>query len=481
MQASVVTRTLGVLLLLFSTTLLPPIVVAMLYADGELADLAITLGAALAAGLALWLPLRRSPIHIRNRDGFVIVALIWFAMSVLGTLPFLLGLKIGFVDALFESTSGFTTTGSTVLANLDGMPPSILFYRQEINWIGGIGVIVLAVALMPMLGIGGMQLYRAETPGPIKNERITPRIAGTARTLCVLYGWLTAACAACYWLAGMTPFDAVGHAFATLATGGFSTHDASFAYFASPAIEAVGVVFMLLAGISFNVHFLAWRARDLRGYLRDTQTRAFLGFVAALIVLVALLLYATGTKTTLLASLRASAFEVASVVTNTGFGTDDFSLWPLALPTLLIFGSIVGGCAGSTAGGAKVVRFVVAAKQGAAQVRQLVHPRAILRIRMDGQVVSDAVIESIWGFLAVYTCVYAATMLLLMMTGMDHVTAFGAVAACLNNLGPGLGRVALTFADVGPFSKLLLVFTMLLGRLEIFTFLVLMAPSFWRG
>ena len=480
MHIAVVIRTLGVLLLLFSTTLIPPMAVSLIYDDGGLAHLSLTFGAALLAGAALWLPLRRKPYAIRNRDGFVIVALMWISMSVLGTLPFLLGLDISFVDALFESASGYTTTGSTVIIGLDDLPPSILFYRQEINWLGGIGVIVLAVALLPMLGIGGMQLYRAETPGPVKDERITPRIAGTARTLCVLYIWMTVACAACYWLAGMGAFDAIAHSFSTLATGGYSTHDASFAYFDSPAIEAVAIVFMLLAGISFNVHFIAWQTLRLGGYLRNTQTRVFLSIVAVLIGFVSVTLYQTGAKATLIEAVRAAAFEVASVITNTGFGVDDFSLWPLALPIILIFASIMGGCAGSTAGGMKVVRFVIVGKQGAAQIRKLIHPRALLPIKLDGRVVPDSVITGVWGFFAIYVSVYAVTMVLLMMDGMDQITAFGAVAACLNNLGPGLGDVAANFANVSPQSKFLLVFTMLFGRLEIFTFLVLLTPSFWR-
>ncbi|MGA8203640.1 MAG: TrkH family potassium uptake protein [Woeseiaceae bacterium] len=480
MQTGVVIRTLGVLLLLFSTTLIPPLAVSLIYGDGEFDHLSLTFGAALLAGASLWLSLRGTLARIRHRDGFVIVALMWIAMSVLGALPFVLGLHVPFVDALFEATSGYTTTGSTVLVGLDNLPPSILFYRQEINWLGGIGVIVLAVALLPMLGIGGMQLYRAETPGPVKDERITPRIAGTARTLCVLYLWMTIACAFCFWLAGMTVFDAIGHSFATLATGGFSTHDASFSYFDSPAIEAVGVFFMLAAGISFNVHFVVWRTLRISTYFRNTQTKAFLAVVGALIACIALVLYETGTKSSAEDAIRAAAFEVASVVTNTGFGVDDFSLWPYALPALLIFGSIMGGCAGSTAGGMKVIRLVIVGKQGIAQIRQLIHPRAVLPIRVDGQVVPEAVIDGVWGFFAMYVFVYVGTMILLMMDGMDQVTAFGAVAACLNNLGPGLGDVAVNFAGVSPEGKLLLVFTMLFGRMEIFTFLVLLAPSFWK-
>lgn len=481
MQIAVIIRTLGVLLLLFSTTLLPSMVVSLIYRDGELAHLSLTFGAALLVGIALWLPLLRKPTTIRNRDGFVIVALMWAAMSLFGSLPFMLALDMSFPDALFESTSGYTTTGSTVIVGLDSLAPSILFYRQVINWLGGIGVIVLAVALLPMLRIGGMQLYKAETPGPVKHEKLTPRIAGTARTLCVIYVWMTVACAVCYWMAGMGVFDAIAHSFATLATGGFSTHDASFAYFDSAAIEAVAIVFMLLAGISFNVHFIAWQTLRFRGYLESTQTRVFVIVVAVLIAFIAFVLYETGAKSDSVDAFRYAAFEVASVITNTGFGIEDFSTWPLALPLVLIFASIMGGCAGSTAGGMKVVRFVIVGKQGAAHIQKLIHPQAVLPIKLDGSVVPEPVMDGVWGFFAIYAAVYAVTMVLLMMDGMDQITAFGAVAACLNNLGPGLGDVAANFASVSTQSKLLLVFTMLFGRLEIFTFLVLFMPAFWRG
>jgi trk system potassium uptake protein TrkH len=481
LRLTVIIRTLGVLFLLFSTTILPPLAISLLTFDGYAANYSIEFLIFFFAGLLLWLPLRKSQDVIRNRDGFVIVALMWTAMSLLGSVPFMLVLDMSFVDALFESASGYTTTGATVIVGLDSLPQSILFYRQEIQWIGGIGVIVLAVALLPMLGIGGMQLYRAETPGPVKDERITPRIAGTARTLCVLYIWMSVACALCYWLAGMGAFDAVTHSFATLATGGFSTHDASFAYFNSPAVEAVGIVFMLLAGISFNEHFIAWRALRLGGYLRNTQTRVFLIVVALLIGAISAVLYGTGAKSTLTGAFRAAAFEAASVITSTGFGIDDFSLWPLALPAVLIFTSMMGGCAGSTAGGMKVIRFVIVGKQGIAQIRRLIHPRAVLPIRVDGRVVPASVIEGVWGFFAIYVSVYAVTMVLLMMGGMDQITAFGAVAACLNNLGPGLGDVAANFVNVNSPSKFLLAFAMIFGRLEIFTFLVLLTPGFWRN
>jgi trk system potassium uptake protein TrkH len=480
MRTSVIIRTLGVLFLLFSTTLLPPMAISFYYHDGELGRFSVAFGLALAIGLALWLPLRKHSHSIRSRDGFLIVALMWTAMSLLGAIPFMLALDVSFADAFFESASGYTTTGATVFVGLDEMSASILFYRQEIQWLGGIGVIVLAIALLPMLGIGGMQLYKAETPGPFKDERITPRITRTARNVCGIYVLLTAICALCYWLAGMSVFDAVGHSFSTLATGGYSSHDESIAYFQSPLIEWIAVVFMLIGGISFNTHFLAWRTLQLQRYGQDTQTRAYFLTVLAAAAAATLLLAVTGTYPTVLESLRYGLFEVVSVITTTGFTLADYSLWPLALPVLLTFLGFVGGCAGSTSGGIKVIRFIILGKQAAVHIHKLIHPQGVRRIKVDGQLVPDSVIESVFGFFAIYVGTFAVFMMLAMMDGMDQVSAFGAVATTINNVGPGLGSVAITFLEESDQSKIMFAFAMLIGRLEIFTFLVLFTPAFWR-
>ena len=448
MHFTVIVRTLGVLFLLFSTTLLPPIGVSWFYGDGELGHFLAVFGAALAMGSALWFPFARSQSVIRRRDGFVIVALMWTAMSMIGSAPLMLALDIGFADALFESASGFTTTGSTVIVGLDELPPSLLLYRQETQWLGGIGVVVLAIALLPILGIGGMQLYMAEMPGPFKDERMSPRIARTAKIICMVYVMLTGICAVSYWLAGMTPFDAIAHSLTTIATGGYSTHDASFAYFDSATIEAVAIAFMLVGGISFSLHFVAWRTLQIDSYVRDSQVRAFLSIIAVLIVFATAVLYLTGEKESVLAALRVAAFQVVAVITSTGYGLEDFSLWPLALPVLLIFSSFIGGCAGSSAGGIKVIRFVILGKQSGVHIQKLIHPQALRPIRVDGRVVPAAVVEGIWSFFMIYIAVFAVLMLLLMLDGMDQITAFGAVATCLNNLGPGLGEVAANFVCV---------------------------------
>jgi trk system potassium uptake protein TrkH len=480
MRLTVIIRTLGVLFLLFSTTLLPPIGISLYYGDGQLRHFSITFAIALLIGILLWLPFRGIAHAIRSRDGFLIVGLMWSAMSLLGAVPFMLALDISFADAFFESASGYTTTGATVLIGLDQMSRSILFYRQEIQWLGGIGVIVLAVALLPMLGIGGMQLYKAETAGPLKEERFTPRLARTARGLVVVYAVLTVACAASYWVAGMDLFDAVAHSLSTVATAGYSTHDASLAFFDSVPIEAVAAVFMLIGGISYNEHFIAWRTLHLQRYGRDTQTRAFMLIIACAVAVTTLILFVSRTYGSLGESLRYATFEVVSVMTTTGFGIADFSLWPLALPIVLIFTGLIGGCAGSSAGGIKVIRFVVLFKQVGIHIHRLIHPQAIRRMKVDGQPLTDSVVEAVGGFFAVYVVVFFIFMAFAMMDGMDQVTAFGAVAATISNLGPGLGEVAITFADVTPQSKIMFSIAMLFGRLEIYTFLVLLTPAFWR-
>ena len=480
MRLTVIIRTLGVLFLLFSTTLLPPIGISFFYDDGEIQSFSLTFAIALVVGIVLWLPFRSDSHSIRSRDGFLIVALMWTAMSLLGTVPFMLSLDLGFTDAFFESVSGFTTTGATVLEGLDQLPRSILFYRQELNWLGGIGVIVLAVALLPMLGIGGMQLYKAEMAGPLKDERFTPRLARSARSLCVVYIVLTVVCAIAYWLAGMEPFDAVSHSFSTLSTGGLSTHDASIGFFDSVPIEVVATVFTLIGAISFNEHFIVWRTLQLSRYGKDTQTRVFLIIVLAFIVVTTAVLYVTRTYPSFAESLRYASFEVVTIVTTNGYMIAEFSVWPLALPVLLVFSGFIGGCAGSSTGGIKVIRFVVLFKQVGIQIHRLIHPQAIRRMKIDGHPLPDSVVDAISGFFAVYIIVFFTFTALAMMDGMDQVTAFGAVASTLNNVGPSLGDVAITFADVSVQGKIMFAVAMLFGRLEIYTFLVLLTPAFWR-
>ena len=481
MHFAAVQRLIGILLMVFSITMLPPIGVALWYADGQLQHFLLSLVLCFGAGFVCWLPVRRHRRELRVRDGFILVTLFWAVLGLLGGIPFLLSAHLGFTDAVFESISGVTTTGATVITGLDGLPRSILYYRQQLQWLGGMGVIVLAVAVFPMLGVGGMQLYRAETPGPMKHQKLTPRVRDTARSLLLIYFGLTAACAAAYWLAGMTPFDAIGHSFSTVSTGGFSTHDANLGYFHSALIDAIAMVFMLLGAMNFAVHFRAWSQRSLRSYLRDEETLAFLVAAAACVIVVTLLLWMLEARYAHpLLALRYALFHVISTLTTTGFTTANFHAWPSFVPIMLIFLSFVGGCAGSTAGGMKVVRMLLLLKQALREVSLLIHPRSVALVKLGNRPVQGAVVNAVWGFFTLYVLITAAITLVLVGTGLNVLSAYSATAACLNIMGRGLGEVARNYEHVSVVGKWVLMFAMLLGRLEIFTLFVLLTPAFWR-
>ena len=481
MRPLLVQRILGLMLIPFSLTMLPPLFLSLLYRDGESLNFAYTFLMILVAGTLLWLPVRNLRVELRLREGFMIVVMFWIVLGGVRSIPLHLGPHLDYTDAIFESISAFTTTGATVMSGLDNLPPSILFYRQELQWFGGMGVIVLSVAILPMLGVGGMQLYRAETPGPMKTEKLTPRITQTARAFWIIYVGLSAACALGYWLAGMSLFDAVAHSLSTISSGGFSTHDASFGYFDNPAIEAIAITFMLAGGINFSVHYYALLRGRLKAYWQDTEVRVFLVVTAILIMIHAIALVWTNHHDSLLVSLRHSAFNTVSVITSTGYITEDFTLWPLFMPMLMILSSFMGGCAGSTAGGMKVIRFIMIFKQSVLEMRRLVHPSSIQTLKFKGRPLEPRVIRSVWAYFALYVTTFVILVLTIIAAGSDQVTAFGAVATCLNNLGPGLGEVSTNFQSLNDFSKVILSISMLLGRLEIFTVLVVLSPAFWRN
>ena len=483
MRLQVILNILGILLALFSTSLLPPLALSLIYSDNTTTAFLVAYLVTLATGLACYLPTRRQGRDLRLRDGFLIVVLFWTVLASFGALPLLLSNNpaMSLTDAFFESMSGLTTTGATVLVGIDDLPISIRYYRQQLQWLGGMGIVVLAVAVMPMLGIGGMQLYRAETPGPIKNSKLTPRITETAKALWYIYLGLTVACAIGYWLAGMTVFDAIGHSFSTVAIGGFSTHDASIGFFHSPLIAAIASLFMIAAGMNFALHFLALRQRNFLVYLQDTEVRVFLGFLLLVTVLTCGVLWSTNTFSDATTTLWHGVFQVISIGTTTGFTTSGFHWWPSLLPVLLIMMSGIGGCAGSTAGGVKVIRMILLYKQGRREINQLIHPSAFFPIKLGGKPVPDNVINAIWGFFALYIFSYLVLSLAMTATGADPLTAFSAVTACLNNLGPGLGAVAKNYAAIDPAGKWILSGAMLMGRLELFTLLVLLTPAFWRS
>lgn len=482
MGSAIIQRILGLLLLVSSVTMLPPLLIALWLGENSREDFGITLLALLLSGLLIWYPVRNFRQELRLRDGFVVVALFWVVLALAGSLPFLFAEQpqMGFTDAIFEATSGLTTTGATVLTGIDRLPRSILFYRQELQWLGGMGIIVLAVAVLPMLGIGGMQLYRAETPGPMKDNKLTPRITETAKALWYIYLGLTVCCAVAYWFAGMDVFDAITHSFSTVAIGGFSTHDLSIGYFNSPAIELVAVVFMLLAGVNFSLHFLAWRSVSVLAYFRDSEFRTYITVLGLTAVITVTYLHLNGTFPNIGDALHHGIFQVVSIGTTTGFTTAAYFHWPGFLPVMLLFTSFIGGCAGSTGGGMKVIRFLLLFKQGIREITRLVHPSAQIPVKIGNKAMPERVVESVWGFFATYVGCFTLMMLVLLATGLDQVTAFSAVAACLNNLGPGLGEVGYHYGDINETAKWVLSMAMILGRLEIFTLLVLLSPAFWR-
>ena len=482
MNRLVVQRILGLLLMMFSVTMVPPVVVDLIYKEQSWTPFVESFGLTLFFGLLLWYPVRDSRKDLRLRDGFLVVASFWAGLGMAGALPLYLAdvPVMSFTDAVFESVSGLTTTGATVLSGLDTLPKAILYYRQQMQWLGGIGIIVLAVAVLPMLGVGGMQLLRAETPGPVKDSKLTPRITETAKALWYVYFAFTFFCVVGYMVAGMNFFDALCHAFSTVAIGGFSTHDLSIGHFDSTAIDVVAIVFMFLAGINFSLHFFAWRNVSVRHYMHDPEFKAYGAMLIILSLIVTGTLFSLGTYANGKDSLINGVFQAVSIATTTGFTTANYAVWPGALPVLLILASFVGGSAGSTAGGIKVIRCLLIAKQGLREIIRLVHPNAEIPVKLGQDAVPFRVVDAVWGFFSVYFIVFGIMLLAMMATGLDQVTAFSAVAATLNNLGPGLGGVAAGFMNVGDTAKWIAIFGMLLGRLEIFTLLVLITPTFWR-
>lgn len=483
MHYRAIVRILGLLVALFSVTMIPPAIVSLLYQDGSGLPFFLAFILCVLTGLSLWYPHRNNRRDLRARDGFLIVVLFWTVLASFGAIPFVLLEQpaMTITDAFFESFSGLTTTGATVIEGIDFLPHSVQFYRQQLQWLGGMGIIVLAVAILPILGVGGMQLYRAETPGPVKDSKMTPRIADTAKHLWYIYLSITIACAIAYFLAGMSMFDAICHAFSTVAIGGFSNHDASLGYYNSPVVNAICTFFLLIAALNFALHYSAVSSRSLKSYYTDPEFKAFFVIQASLILVCFLVLTLTGYYASAEVALDQAMIQAVSISTTAGFATTDFSAWPSFLPILLIFSSFIGGCASSTGGGLKVIRVYLLFLQGRREVDRLIHPKAVYSVKLGERAMPDRVVEAVWGFFSAYAIVFVIIMIGLIATGLDNISAFTATAATLNNLGPGLGSVSANYADVSDAGKWLLVLAMLFGRLEVFSLLVLFSPTFWRG
>ena len=482
MGLNAVQRVVGFLIAGSSLMMLPPVLVSLWYEDGTAGMFLLSAAILLLAGVLIYLPVRHATQDLRLRDGFLVVVSAWLALVLVGALPFLLMTTphISYVDAVFESMSGLTTTGATIVTHIDDLPRALLYYRQQLQWLGGMGIIVLAVAILPMLRIGGMQLYRAETPGPMKDHKLTPRITETAKALGLIYVGITVVCVFAYWLGGMKLFDAVGHAFSTVAIGGFSTHDDSLAFWNNPTLEIVASIFMLIAGVNFALHFTAWRRASAQPYFLDPELKVYISLIIAFAILASFALYFTGTYDSLVTSFRYGSFQVISAMTTTGFTTADFYTWPGFLPVLLICIAFIGGCAGSTAGGMKVYRVILLYRQSVREIQRLIHPHAVIHIKIGGQKTSDTVISAVWGFFFLYIASFAVMTMLLTATGLDAETSYSAVGACITNLGPALGKAGVNYASLNDTAKLILSAAMLLGRLEIYTLLVILSPAFWR-
>ena len=479
MNYPLIQRILGTMLILFSVALIIPIITSLIFNDGNISVFITSFILFFISGSILYFPNMNSQNDIKAKDGFLLVVLFWVVLSAFGSVPFMLDqqLSLSFADAFFESISGWTTTGATVIKDIDGLSLSILIYRQELQWLGGMGIVILALAVLPMLGVGGMQLYNAETTGPIKDKKISPRIAEIAKHLWAVYLGLTVLCALSYFIAGMSAFDAISHSFSTIAIGGFSTHNDSIGYFQSSSIEFVCIIFMFLSALNFTLHFIFLRSKNIKSYFMDAEARLYLFIIFTFISIMFLYLI---TSNTLETEFRHIIFQGVSFITTSGFTSTSYAGWPSFLLITLLTMSFVGACTGSTGGGMKVMRIMLLFKLMKKELMKILHPTAEIPIIVNENPLSENISHSVWNFFILYIISYLVISFLLLASGLDMTSAFSAVASCINNLGPALGAVSDNYSAINDFSKYMLSFAMLLGRLEIFTLLIVMTPYFWK-
>jgi len=477
-----VARVLSLIILIFGLTMLVPLGISWFQRDGAESAFDEAFLLTVASGAGLWYATRREKRDLTIRDGFLMVALVWTVLPVYAALPLIIQLGLSFTDAYFECVSGLTTTGATVIEGLDKLPVSINFWRTQLVWLGGMGLIVLAVAILPLLGIGGRQMFKAETPGPMKDSKMTPRMAETAKGLWIVYALISFCCILAYYWAGMDWLDAIMHMFATMGLGGFSSHDASFGYFNSVAIEVVSIVFMLIAGCNFATHYLVFTGRSWRPYRSDPEAGWFLLVTLGSVLAIAIFLKVHGVYPDFLEALRFSAFNVVSIATTTGFATTDYALWPFFAPLWMLFLSSFATSAGSTGGGIKMIRAIVLYKQVYRELARAMHPNAVHPVKIGSDQVPSNILFAVLAFGFMYMVCIVSMTLALSFSGLEIITAFSAVVASINNTGPGLGQVgpANNFAGLTDFQTWVCTLAMLLGRLEIFTLLVVLTPAFWR-
>ncbi len=478
-QLGLIRRITGAMVMAFGLTMLPPLVVSFLYRDGKWGVFFALMLLALGVGF-LFFRNTKMDHEPKNRDGFLIVVLIWFGFTLVGALPFVWGLGLSYTDAVFEAASGLTTTGATVLSGLDNMAKSMLWYRIQLHFLGGMGVIILAVAILPLLNIGGMRLYKTEATGPMKDDKLAPRIAQTARLLSGVYLALIVSFAFVFWTLGMTAFDAICHGISAISTGGFGNYDANLGYYASPAIHVVTILGMIAGGVNMGLHFAVWHHKSPEMYVKDQESRWFLTMLLLASLLIAITLFLNHSFSSFWLALLNAIFATTSIFTSTGFAIADHSVWPSFVPFLLMMLAYVGACAGSTAGGIKTLRIYLLFKQASREAKRLVQPNIVAHVKFNGRVIPDNVSDGVWGFFALWVLTSAIFTLALMATGLSPIGAFGAATAAINNMGVGLNETAASFANVSTVGKWLLSLCMLVGRLEIFTVFVLLTPIFWR-
>ena len=466
----------SILVMFFSISFIVPIITSFIYKDGALSIFVITFSVVFMVGFLGWLISKNNTEEMTHKDSFLVITLFWIVLSSAGSIPFILS-GMTFIDSFFESMSGITTTGATVIPNLSVLPESLLLYRQLLQWMGGMGLIVLAIAVMPLLGIGGGQLYKTEIPGAMNDQKLTPRIKETAQALWLIYLLLTIFCSVFYFFAGMNAFDAISHSLSTVSIGGFSTYNNSIGHFDNGLIETVCIIFMLLSALSFTLHYFAFYMKKPLKYLHDPELRFFISIMACIFLLSTLINYFSNFEQ---ASIRELLFHSVSIVTTTGFSIGDTNQWNPSIGFLFLIGAFIGACSGSVGGGIKSWRVLIMINYAYINLKKIIHPNAVISLKIGTKNVENDVAASVWGFFSIYVLSFIILLLGLVVTGLDFQSAFSAIGACLNNLGPGLGEVAQTYASVTATGKAILSFAMILGRLEIFTLLVLFVPIFWQ-
>jgi len=468
----------GLLLMFFSLAFVPSIAVALIFDENTAGSFLSFFLITLSIGFLLFAVSKKDIDSLTIHDGFLVTVIFWVILGIFGSMPFTVLIGLNPVDSLFESFSGITTTGATVLYGIENYDRSILIFRQLLQWIGGMGLIILAVAILPSLGIGGGQLFKMETPGSDNTQKITPRIRETAQALWRIYLALSILCFLTYLMAGMTSFDALAHALSTVSIGGFSTYDGSIGYFNNLSIEIVCIVFMLASAMSFALHYSALSSKSIIKYFKNPELGFFFGVMLLIFGVGACFLLITGGDESF--NFRSLVFQTVSIVTTSGFHTNGFDGLPLFISFLLLIGAFVGACSGSVGGGIKSWRVLVMVNQIRKEVFKIIHPNAVVTSKIGNKVIHASIAEKVWGFFSIYVITFMLLFLGMLATGADFETAFSTVGACLNNLGPALGEATNNYETISSLGKTILIFAMVLGRLEIFTFLVVLAPSFWR-